>query len=118
PGRGGCLAVGTFGLATSRSHRGSRSVSCCTRLTRAVASAAENAAPLGFELGEPQAVDARDRLGDGLAGAQPRQELAQRLDTATIEEVANDPERDVVPGARAQRVGLAGERLHARQREA
>src|SRR5262249_31467791 len=80
-------------------------------------SAAEDPPPLGFELGQPQAVDARHRLGHRLAGAQPGQELAQGLHPAAVEEIADDPERDVVARPCANRIGVGGQRLHAGERE-
>src|SRR2546422_4262254 len=88
------------------------------RTLSALSSAAQDLTPLRFELGEAEAVDARHRFGDRLAGAEPRQELAQRLDPAPINEVAHDPERDVVTGAGAQRIGLGGQRFDTREPEA
>src|SRR2546426_686924 len=77
-------------------------------------SAAEDSAPLGFELGQAEAVDARPSprrcLGDGLAGAQSPEELPQRLDPTPIEKVAHDPECDVVAGASPQRIGVGSSR--------
>src|SRR4029077_3090828 len=62
-------------------------------------------------------VAARHGLGQGPAGAEPGQELAQRIDPAAVQEIADDPERDAVAGARAEGIGVAGQRLDAGERE-
>src|SRR3972149_6883122 len=69
--------------------------------------APEDAAPLGLELRHAEAVEARHRLGERVAGAQAEQELAHHRHSAAVQQVAHDPARDVVAAARARRRGAA-----------
>src|SRR5438128_7351488 len=79
---------------------------------------AEEAAPLRFDLDQAQPVHAERRVVEGVARGQPDQQRAHRLRAAAVEEVAHDPERQVVARPRARGIRVGDEGLDPRQRDA
>src|SRR5574337_1860928 len=72
---------------------------------------AENPLPLGFQFGERQAVDPGNGIADRLPAPQPGEQLAHALHPASLEEVPDDPEGDLVAHPGLGQVAVRQQRL-------